>query len=166
MPTLDPVALHHARELFEGRGLAVLAAWVLGNVLGSGYYVSETDRRTPAHHFHLMNVCWGLVNAGIAAWGVLNLYRAVPAGLALATEAAAHHHDERLFLFNAGLDVLYVATGFWLARRAAAPGAGHPARLAGFGRSLKWQGGFLLAFDLAMWAGLFASAGPLRAAGV
>ncbi len=166
MPTPDPFALHQARELFEGRGLAVLAVWVLGNVLVSGYYVAHTDRRAAAHHFHFMNVAWGLVNAGIATWGILNLYRALPAGWSLAAEAAAHHHDERLFFVNAGLDVLYVLAGFWLARRATAPDASRPVRLAGFGRSLKLQGGFLLGFDLAMGALLFITAGPLRAAGL
>ena len=164
MPLADPVALHHARELLEGRGLAVLAAWVIGNVLVSGYYVSEPSRRDAAHYFHFMNVAWALVNGGLATWGILHLYRAPPAGLSLAV--AAWHHDENLFFGNAVLDVLYVFAGLWLRRRATAPGAGHPARLAGFGRSLKLQGGFLFAFDVAMWALLYAMAGPLRAAGL
>ncbi len=166
MTAPDPLALHQARELLEGRGLAVLAAWVLGNVLVSGYFVGRTDRRTAAHHFHFMNVAWALVNAGLATWGILGLYRALPAGWPLAAEAAAHHHDERLFLLNAGLDGLYLLTGRWLRHRAAAPAAGNPARLAGYGRSLAWQGGFLLAFDVAMGALLYATGGPLRAVGL
>ena len=166
MPVPDPTALYQARALLEGRGLAVLTAWVIGNVLVSGYYVGHTDRRAAAHHFHFLNVAWALVNGGIATWGILHLHRLPPAGLALAAEAAAWRHDENLFLLNAGLDVLYVLAGFGLARRAAAPEAAHPARLAGFGRSLKWQGGFLFGFDLAMGALLYAMAGPLRAAGL
>lgn len=164
MPAPDATALYQVRELLEGRGLAVLTAWVIGNVLVSGYYVGRTDRRAPAHHFHFMNVAWALVNAGIATWGILHLHRAPPAGLSLATEAAAWHHDATLFLTNAGLDVLYVLAGRWLARRATGPGAGNPVRLDGFGRSLRLQGGFLFAFDVAMWALLYAMAGPLRAA--
>lgn len=166
MTAPDPLALYHARELLEGRGLAVLAAWVIGNLLVSGYYMAHINRRDAAHHFHFMNVAWALINGGLAAWGILNLYRAVPSGLSLAAAAAAHHHDERLFFINAGLDVLYVLAGRWLCRRAAAPGAGNSVRLAGFGRSLKLQGGFLLVFDASMWALLYATAGPFRAMGL
>lgn len=166
MPALDPNALYAARELIVGRGLAVLAAWVIANLLGSGYAVARTDRRLAPHHFHLMNVAWALVNAGLAAWGIVMLRRLPPAGWSLAAEAGAHHHDENLFLVNTGLDVLYVIAGFWLRRRAGAPAAGHPARLAGFGRSVLLQGGFLFVFDLAMTVLLHLAGAPLRAAGL
>lgn len=164
MPVLDPNALYATRELIVGRGLAVLAAWVIVNLVGSGYAVGSADRRLEPYYFHLMNVAWALVNAGLAAWGIIMLRRLPPAGWSLAAEAVAHHHDENLFLVNTGLDVLYVVVGFWLRRQATEPGVGHPTRLAGFGRSVLLQGGFLFIFDLAMTALLHLAGAPLRAA--
>ncbi|AWM34486.1 DUF6992 family protein [Hymenobacter nivis] len=166
MPVLDPNALYATRELIVGRGLAVLAAWVIINLVGSGYAVGRADRRLEPYYFHLMNVAWALVNAGLAAWGIVMLRRLPPAGWSLAAEAGAHHHDENLFLINTGLDVLYVVVALWLRRRATEPGAGHPARLAGFGHSVLLQGGFLFVFDLAMTALLHLAGAPLRAAGL
>ena len=46
-----------------GRGLAVLAAWALLNLVGGGYLLAHADRRYEAYYFHAMNVGWGLVNA-------------------------------------------------------------------------------------------------------
>ncbi|OGX90822.1 DUF6992 family protein [Hymenobacter coccineus] len=166
MPVLDPNALYATRELIVGRGLAVLAAWVIGNLAISGYAVAHADRRHASYYFHFMNAAWALVNAGIAAWGIVMLRRLPPAGWSLAAEAGAHHHDENLFLFNTGLDVIYIIVGLWLRRRAAAPDASNPTRLAGFGRSVLLQGAFLSAFDLAITALLHLAGAPLRAAGL
>ena len=148
-PHLD--ALYHAREVLMSRGLTVLGLWALGNLLISGYYLAQSDRRYPPHHFHGMNVMWGAINAGLAAWSVLHLHTtSTPPGLTISTFLSDQLSLERIFLFNAGLDVAYVATGFYLVARAAVPATPRPARLLGFGRSLWLQGGFLLLFDAAM----------------
>ena len=54
----------------------------------------------------------------------------------------------KTFLFNAGLDVGYMAFGLFLVERGARVSDG--AMLQGFGYSLILQGGVLLGFDLAM----------------
>ena len=41
-------ALDHAREMLLGRGLTVLAAWALLNLVVSGYLVRQADRRQEA----------------------------------------------------------------------------------------------------------------------
>ncbi|MBD2724385.1 DUF6992 family protein [Hymenobacter armeniacus] len=151
---LDVAALHQAREALLGRGLAVLAAWVLLNLLVSGHYLSRADKRRPAYYFHGMNVGWALVNGLLAAWGIYHLQPAAPSGLGLADVVQAQLFNENLFLFNAGLDVAYIMTGYYLRARAALPGETRPARLLGFGRSLWLQGGFLLVFDALMWGWL------------
>ena len=158
----DLLALHTARELLLGRGLFVLAAWAVGNLLVSSYHLPRTDRRTAAHHFHGMNVGWALVNTALAAYGILHLTRH-PAHLTLPEMLQTQFFLEAVFLFNAGLDVAYVLAGAWLRARAAAPDAPQPARLLGFGRSLRLQGGFLLVFDGAMWAVLHPLAALLLA---
>lgn len=148
----DFAVLHHAREALLGRGLAVLAAWALLNLIGSGGLLARADRRTEPYYFHGMNVGWGFVNAVLACWGILHGQPTAPPGLRLADLLQAQLFNENLFLLNAGLDVAYVMTGFYLRAQAAAPGRQPPARLLGFGRALWVQGGFLLVFDAAMWS--------------
>ncbi|MGY3089126.1 hypothetical protein ACVWYF_002166 [Hymenobacter sp. UYAg731] len=149
---VDIASLFMARELLLGRGLAVLAAWVLLNLVGSGYYLAHSDRRHEPFYFHGMNVGWGLVNAGLAAWGILHLHFVAPAGLTVAELFQTQLFNENLFLLNAGLDVAYIMTGYYLRARALGPGQALPVRMLGFGRSLWVQGGFLLVFDAAMWS--------------
>ena len=145
-------AFNQARELLVGRGLAVLAAWALLNLVGSGYFLRKADRRHAAYYFHGMNVGWGLINTLLACWGILHIQFTAPTGLRLADLVQAQLHHENIFLFNTGLDAAYVMTGFYLVARAAGPGQERPERLLGFGRSLWVQGGFLLAFDALMWS--------------
>ncbi|WP_460622795.1 DUF6992 family protein [Hymenobacter tenuis] len=140
--------LNHARELLAERGMAVLGTWALLNLVISGYYVARTDTRTQAHHFHLMNVGWNVVNALLAVWGILQAHPQQVAGLTLAESLAAQFTFEKILLFNAGLDVAYLCVGSWLQARADTEDAKRPERLAGFGRSLWLQGGFLLLFDV------------------
>lgn len=151
LPLADIGALFMHREALLGRGMAVLAAWVLLNLIGSGYYLAHADRRHAAFYFHGLNVLWNLVNAGLAGWGILRLHFHPPAGLDAAELLSSQHYYEMLFGINAALDVLYVLAGSYLRRRAAQPGQLRPERLLGYGRSLWVQGGFLLLFDAGMW---------------
>lgn len=156
MPTpaaaTDLAAIFQARELILGRGLAVLAAWALLNLIGSGYFVRGADRRSPAYYFHGMNVMWGAINAALACCGILHLHFTAPAGLSLAELVQSQFDNENLFLLNTGLDVAYIMTGFYLRAQAAVPDQLNSVRLLGFGRSLWVQGGFLLVFDALMWS--------------
>ncbi|RPD49662.1 hypothetical protein DNI29_02345 [Hymenobacter sediminis] len=144
-------AINYARELLAERGMAVLGVWALLNLIGSGYYVARTDVRSETHHFHLMNVGWNVVNALLAVWGILQAHPQQVAGLTLAESISAQFSFEKILLLNVGLDVAYFCIGSWLRARAADPAAARPERLAGFGRSLWVQGGFLLLFDAAFY---------------
>lgn len=138
--------INRGRELLAERGMGVLGAWALLNLVVSGYYVAHTDRRTEEHYFHQMNVGWNLVNAALAVFGLLSAHPNQVAGLSLADSLTAQFNFEKILLFNAGLDVAYVVTGSWLRARAASADQ-RPERLRGFGRSLWVQGAFLLVFD-------------------
>ena len=146
------------RELLLGRALAVLTAWVLLNLIGSGYYLAHAARRQQAYYFHGLNVLWNLVNAALAAWGVLHLNFTPPPGLDAAELLTTQHYYETLFGGNAGLDVLYILTGNYLRHRAGRPRATRPERLRSYGQSLWVQGGFLLLFDGTVWVLLYALA--------
>ena len=141
--------LNRGRELLAERGMGVLGAWALLNLVVSGYYVARTDKRSEWHHFHLMNVGWNLVNAGLAVFGLLSAHPNQVAGMTLTESLTAQFNFEKILLFNAGLDVAYVVTGSWLRVRAATDR--QPARLLGFGRSLWIQGAFLLVFDVSFY---------------
>ena len=151
-------ALFMRREVLLGRGLAVLAAWVLLNVIGSGSQLARADRRHEDFHFHGLNVLWNLVNAGLAAWGMLRLHFSPPPGLDAAGLLSGQQYYQTLFAVNAGLDVLYLLMGSYLRRRAARPDQTRPERLLGYGRALWVQGGFLLLFDGTMWVLLWSLA--------
>lgn len=154
MPALSPselAALHQAREVLLAWGLAVLAAWVLLNLLGSGYGLSQADRHHERFYFHGLNVMWAFGNATLAAWGIWHLQLAAPPGLRLADVVREQLFNENLFMLNTGLDAAYIMTGYYLRTLAQVPEQPNPARLLGFGRSLWVQGGFLLVFDAIMW---------------
>ena len=147
----EMAALHHARELLLGRGLAVLAAWALLNLIVGGTALARADRRQSGYYFYGMCVGWGVVNACLAFWGIWNWHPRPPVGLHLADLVQAQLANENLFSLNTGLDVAYVMTGFYLRALAAVPGQLKSARLFGFGQALWVQGGFLLVFDAVMW---------------
>ncbi|SNR53769.1 MULTISPECIES: DUF6992 family protein [Hymenobacter] len=142
----DLPLINHARELLVERGMGVLGTWALLNLVVSGYYVKRTDARTEAHHFHLMNVAWNVVNTLLATWGILQAHPNQVTTLTLAESLAAQFTFEKILVLNVGLDAAYLCVGSWL-RAQASSAAQRPERLLGFGRSLWVQGGFLLLFD-------------------
>jgi hypothetical protein len=155
------IALHQARELLVARGMGILGAWALLNLLVSGYRVSVANPRREAFHFHLMNTGWGLINAVLAALGILSTHPGQTSGITVAGMLADQLRLENILLFNAGLDVAYIITGSWLRARSGLPGAPRAERLAGFGHSLWLQGGFLALFDVGLWIAVHRFAGAL-----
>ena len=123
-----------------------------GGLLGRAATTGATRR------FHEMNALWNTVNLGIAAVGLYGALRADPAGWSLAEAVGEHHKFGKVLLFNAGLDVGYVAGGLYLLERARRPGADAD-QLRGYGRSVMFQGAFLFVFDLVNYA-LLARRGP------
>ena len=135
------------RTRLDQRGLTVLGGWAVGNLLVSGIATGQTEGST--HYFHQMNIGWGAVNLVLAGTGYLAARRATnqPA-TNRAGNVQAQLRTENLYLFNAGLDVAYLATGLYLLEKSRNPtAAGSPDRWRGYGQSLLLQGGFLLLFD-------------------
>ncbi|KUG08070.1 DUF6992 family protein [Solirubrum puertoriconensis] len=152
MPVLSDVAaalpaINFQREMLAQQGMGVLGAWALLNLLGSGWLVTRTLPKQAQHYFHQMNVGWGVVNAFLAAWGILQARPLHVEGLTLVDSLQAQFAFEKILLFNAGLDVAYVAVGAWLFARAASVEE-LPERYLGYARSLWVQGGFLFVFDV------------------
>ncbi len=98
-----------------------------------------------------MNIGWNAVNLGIAAMGYYQAVAAEPDTWSLAESIRRNYNLEKILLLNTGLDLAYMAGGFWMQEKAK-NASDHPERLKGFGRSLVLQGAFLLVFDIANFA--------------
>lgn len=146
-PTGSRAAFAAERTRLDQRGLLVLGSWAAGNLVVSGIAADQTEGS--AHYFHQMNLGWGAINLALAGVGYLGARRAArqPAPTQ-ADNVRAQLRTENLYLFNAGLDVAYLAIGVYLLEKSRNPTAsGSPERWRGYGQSLLLQGGFLLLFD-------------------
>lgn len=132
------------REL-NRQGMYILGGWALLNIaVGSA---SSFTTKGAAKELHVFNAAWNVVNLGIAGFS-LYTSGSVPAN---PTEILSGYYDlQSFFLLNAGLDVAYIMTGFYLKERAVRI-TEHKDRLTGYGNCLLLQGGFLLLFDAAMY---------------
>ena len=150
--SIDPAALtalNEQRLSLNLTGMKVLGgvgAASLASGLALGFRGSPSQRA-----FHLMNAGWGAVDLGLALTAGLAAAATDPATMSLADAVADARWNQNLFLLNAGLDVAYVAFGLWMADRARR-GDDKAAFYRGAGPSVMLQGGFLLAFDLTMFA--------------
>ena len=126
-------------------GMTVLGAWAIGNIaVGTSLAIAGVG--DPA--FHQMNALWNTVNLGLATFSLIQARRALTPPT-LAKEIQAQHSIEKVLLFNAGLDLGYMATGLWLREMNSGPWA---EELPGWGNALILQGAFLFVFDLVLFA--------------
>jgi len=125
--------------------MIVLGSWAIGNIAVGATLASQ--REGEARYFHGMNAGWNLVNLGLATAGYLSATNGDPSSLTLMESINDQHRLQKIFLFNAGLDVGYVLGGAYLMERAKNTD-NKPERLRGFGRAIMLQGTFLFVFDL------------------
>ena len=123
-----------------------LGSWAVLNILSgsAGYLLSENDTK----YFHQMNAGWNLVNLGIAGIALHGISQMDVSSLSYSESLTELQNLDKILLFNAGLDVGYMATGAWLWERGLRKNS---QRLEGYGKSLVLQGGFLFAFDLVLY---------------
>jgi hypothetical protein len=96
-----------------------------------------------------MNVAWNLVNLGIASIGYYSSMNP-DTTITLMNSLKEQSNIEKILLFNAGLDIAYVMTGFYLKERAKSS-ENNSDRFKGYGNSLILQGTFLFVFDLILY---------------
>ncbi len=129
------------------KGMLVLGAWSIVNI-GSGIGGSIATDNTVNKSFHQMNVLWGGVNFILAGVGYIGA-RNDNKQYGLEETFQAQHLSEKTYLFNAGLDLLYVTAGFYLKERGI-NSIKNADKLKGFGNSLIMQGAALAIFDSGM----------------
>ncbi|WKN41823.1 DUF6992 family protein [Tunicatimonas pelagia] len=146
----DALANYNEQRLQITRiGMLTLGGWAIGNMGVSGALMSNTSGSR--YYFHQMNVFWNVINIGLAGFGYYNAATADPSAFTLAETIQEQHSIEKLLLFNAGLDVAYLAGGFYLLERSRRE-SDQAERWKGYGQSLLLQGGFLLLFDAVLYA--------------
>lgn len=148
------VGLHAAAQSFgdvrqqqlstQQTGMIILGSWAVVNLISSPIFASRTSG--PTRYFHQMNGFWNTVNLGLAGFSLLTIAKQNmdPSYNELLSEQLKL---EKLLLFNAGLDIAYVAAGFYLRERSKNV-VNNKDRFLGFGNSLLLQGGFLFLFDV------------------
>jgi hypothetical protein len=128
-------------------GMYTLGAWAVGNMVVSGIALGNAGGSQK--HFHQMNIYWNIVNLGLAGSGLYSAITADPASFDLAASISEQAKMEKLLLFNAGLDIGYMAAGLWMMERSKNIQK-NPELWEGFGKSVILQGAFLFVFDLAL----------------
>jgi multidrug transporter EmrE-like cation transporter len=125
---------------------AVLAIWAGLNVVigGTLMFISADEQLL---YFYIMNVCWGLVNLGIAWFIYAHHNEVFNQPQTLLQQMNHQRHAEKAILFNIGLDMAFIASGFALQQHGYAPKLAYSALWKGFGTAIILQGAFLLVQD-------------------
>jgi hypothetical protein len=129
-------------------GLYVLGGWSVANIAAGGYGWASRDGQTK--YFGQMNLFWNVINLSIAGIGLYGNYNADIAGLLPGEMVSEMIKTEKIFLINAGADVVYMGAGLLL-RHYSGRSANRHDMLKGYGNSVILQGAFLFVFDLVMY---------------
>jgi len=152
---------NQSRQKITKTGMLVLGSWATGNLAVNGLLMpGASDNKNDRYYFYQMNVFWNLVNLGLAGLGYLNARRMSPSSLDAASSVKQYYNLQKTLLFNAGLDIGYIAGGLYLLERAK-NSEENQERFRGYGRAVILQGAFLLAFDVALYALLNSKSGKL-----
>ncbi|HSI75464.1 MAG TPA: hypothetical protein VK957_06205 [Lunatimonas sp.] len=149
------VTFNMERISLEKQGMLLLATWSLGNLAWGG--IGASNSQGVAKGFHQMNMYWNSVNLIIAGVGYYHAFKEIPS-LEFWETLDAQHRMEKILLFNAGLDVGYIAGGLYLNERGKRLDR---KQWQGFGKSVVLQGAFLLSFDVIMYFVMRDHAGDL-----
>ncbi len=137
---------HLGRMNINESAMLVLGSWATGNILIGAYGNFKSSGE--AKYFHQFNAMWNVVNIGIATYSYLNAVNSDASTMTNLGIIKEYNSLQNFLLLNAGLDVAYIVTGFYLKEKSKNTTNGE--RLRGYGNSLLLQGGFLLAFDVAL----------------
>jgi hypothetical protein len=125
-----------------------LGTWAVANI-GGGLILSH-NYAGHDKYFHQMNAAWNTVNLGLAIGGIFSSRRMMKKEWSTVDLVSANNRMRELLIFNAGLDLAYIATGFYLRERSV-NSLNNRDRLSGYGSSLILQGAFLFLFDLSFY---------------
>lgn len=145
LSNIDLEEVNEKRIAVNSTGMLVLGGWALSNLTVGGIGMTQTSGSTK--YFHQMNAAWNSVNLAIAGFGYYGL-RNQSADMSLSETLRKFHNFEKILLFNAGLDIGYIAIGGYLLEQGIRT---NDKRLVGYGQSMILQGGFLFVFDAVLY---------------
>jgi len=140
----DSIAI--SRNSITEKAMITLGSWAAVNI-SSGFIIAGQTQGEPKY-FWQMNAYWNLINGGLAIMGYINARKAMTRKYDLADNESAQLSMEKLYAINFGLDLAYIATGFYLRERGI-NNTNQKSRdqFAGYGKSIIVQGGFLFIMD-------------------
>ena len=144
---LQLINFNKEREHITKTGIKILATYSAANIIYGSIAASQSTGSNK--YFHEMNAIWNGITLGITGIGFLTAKK--EGQLSYNASLKKQANIEKLFLFNAGLDVAYIAGGGYLKERSKTT-IKNPFRLKGYGESIMLQGGVLLLFDGVMYA--------------
>ena len=133
-------SINQTRLEYNRQGMLILGSWALLNLVVG--ILGSFQRKVQVQAFHQMNIYWNLVNLGIAGFGFWQATQV--AALNFWEVLVAQQQIEKVLLFNAALDLGYMAIGLVLIERGRRL---EKERWIGFGKSILLQGAFLILFD-------------------
>lgn len=128
-------------------GMLVLGGWAALNMLGGTALSLKNSGENK--YFHQGNALWNVVNLGIAVAGFLNTGSSDSITISPTEMISEYQSLQRFLLFNAGMDIAYIASGMYLREKSLSSETKD--MLSGYGSALLLQGGFLLLFDTVLY---------------
>jgi hypothetical protein len=125
----------------------VLGCWAFLNVAMGGILAFMTRGDVWTLAFHSMNLSWGAINGGVAAFVYIHTKKSAARAKTLLQRLDLQRHVEKVLLFNAGLDIAFMVGGLALYQRAFISDMAYPDLWKGFGTSVLLQGAYLLIQD-------------------
>ena len=122
-----------------------LGSWSVAN-FATSFALMDNPNAPYNKYFYHMNIYWNVVNATIAGFGLAHAYKKDFNNYDLLTLSNGQTKIERLMLMNTFLDVLYIGSGMAMDAYSYKLKK-NPDLLDGYGKSMVFQGVFLLLFD-------------------
>src|SRR5580704_8457616 len=140
----DSIAI--SRNRITEKAMITLGSWAAVNIASGFIIASQTQGE--AKYVWQMNAYWNLVNGGLAVMGYIRAHKAMNLKYGFAENESEQLSIEKLYAFNFGLDLAYIATGFYLREKGMNSNSQKSQdQLKGYGTSIIVQGGFLLIMD-------------------
>ena len=140
----DSIAI--SRNSITEKAMITLGSWAAVNI-ASGFIIAG-QTQGESKYFWQMNAYWNLINGGLAIMGYINVRKAMARKYGFAENESAQLSMEKLYAFNFGLDLAYIAAGFYLRERGVNNmNLKSKEQFTGYGKSIIVQGGFLLIMD-------------------
>ena len=139
----DSVNLRHNK--IAKTGIIVLAGWSAVS-LGSGL-VGMNNSDGDVRYFHKRNALFGSINLALSGLSLLRMRSDAARAYTPAQVYKRTAASQKVFLFNAGLDLAYIAYGLYTRERAFRYTGDKRDKLRGTGNSILVQSGFLTMLD-------------------